>query len=219
MCNRNGVELDISINTVGGQFGPMLSGGEERKAVSSTAAVLAVIALALLAGAGFGLYLTKPSTTSTTTEVMTHTTTEVMTHTEVVNSTEVMTQTTAKAAISFIPAPNVMMAEGIHSAYLIVTPIGAGNWSVEIHAQGLEPTVGTGNVYIVEAQQKSGTMASAPITSQSPMASEFGVAKDGIGQYFTTLNLDPTGQFKSIQIVFLGGMVMSNATVIATATL
>lgn len=189
----------------------MLPGGEQRKAVSTTAAVLAVIVLLILAGAGFGLYLTKPSATSTTTEVMTHT--------EVMNTTEVMTHTTAMAAISFIPAPNVIMAEGIHSAYLIVTPIGAGNWSVEIHAQGLEPTVGTGNVYIVEAQQKSGTMASAPITSQSPMASEFGVAKDGIGQYFTTLNLDPTGQFESIQIVFLGGMVMSNATVVATATL
>jgi len=43
------------------------------------------------------------------------------------------------------------------------------------------------------------------------------VGRDGIGQYFTTLNQDPRATFESVLVVFLGGMEMSNATVIATA--
>ncbi len=183
----------------------MLAMGGQRRAVSPAVLTSVVIALVILAGAGFGLYLTKPTVTSTTTEVMTH--------------TEVMTETTPKPAIPFLPAPNVMMAEGIHNAYLIIAPVGSGHWSVEIHGEGLESTGGTNNIYIVEAQQKSGTMASMPMVAQNTTASEFGVGIDGIGQYFIILNLDPTVNFKSVQLVFLGGMEMSNATAIATATL
>ncbi|MDE1852287.1 MAG: hypothetical protein KGI38_00920 [Thaumarchaeota archaeon] len=158
----------------------------------------AVIALIVIAAAGFGLYVTKPSVTAT--------------------STEVMTAMEASPAMAFIPAPNVMMAEGIRNGYLVVAPLGNGNYSVEIHAEGLEPTTGTGNIYIVEGQQKSGTMASGPIIAQSAHASEFEVGSDGIGQYFVILTANPATSFESVQLVFLGGMSMGNATVIATAT-
>ena len=154
----------------------------QRKGVSNAPWITSVIVLLILAGAGFGLYLTKPS------------------------------------AVSFTPKANVMAAEGIHNAYLIVVPVGGGNWAIEIHAQGLKPTAGTGNIYLVEAQQKSGAMGTAPIHAQNATESEFSVGRDGIGQYFTTLNQDPRATFESVLVVFLGGMQMSNATVIATAT-
>ena len=176
----------------------------QRKGVSNAPWITSVIVLLILAGAGFGLYLTKPSAVSNTTEVMTH--------------TEVMTETRLGSAVSFTPKANVMAAEGIHNAYLIVVPVGGGNWAIEIHAEGLKPTAGTGNIYLVEAQQKSGAMGTAPIHAQNATESEFSVGRDGIGQYFTTLNQDPRATFESVLVVFLGGMQMSNATVIATAT-
>ena len=188
----------------------MLRLGAERKGVSNAPWITSVIVLLILAGGGFGLYLTKPSAASNTTEVMTHT--EVTTH------TEVMTETRMGSAIPFTPKASVMMAEGIHNAYLIVVPVGGGNWAIEIHAEGLKPTAGTGNIYLIEAQQKGGAMGIAPIHAQNATASEFSVGRDGIGQYFTTLNQDPQATFESVLVVFLGGMQMSNATVIATAT-
>jgi len=168
------------------------------KMVSNAPWIVSIILLLIVTGAGFGLYLTKPSAVS--------------------NATEVMTETTPESAKLFTPKANVMMAEGIHSGYLIVVPVGGGNWAIGIHAEGLEPTVGTGNIYLVEAQQKSGAMGIAPINAQNATASEFSVGSGGIGQYFTTLNQGPRATFESVQVVFLGGMEMSNATVIATAT-
>jgi hypothetical protein len=186
-------------------------GRRERKGVTSAVLTTIVIALVVVAAAGFGLYATKPTATVTATEVMTHT---VM-----VNETEVMSETTAPLAIPFVPQPNLMMAEGIHNAYLFVAPAAGGKWVIQIHAEGLEPTVGTGNVYLVETQEKTGAMAMGPIAMQNATSSEFSVGSDGVGQYFTTLSQNPAGAYEGVEIVLLGGMEMSNATVIATATL
>lgn len=173
-----------------------------------------VIALIILAGAGFGLYATKQPATVTTTEVMISSV--MATTTEVMTTPEAIMEPTP--AVAFIPASNVMMAEGIHDAYLIVAPLGNGSYSVEIHAEGLEPTVGTGNIYIVEGQLKAGMMDSTSMIAQSAQASEFNVGSDGVGQYFTVIRMDPANSFDNLQLVFLGGMSTGNATAVATAT-
>ena len=60
-----------------------------------------------------------------------------------------------------------------------------------------------------------------PISSQSmhtntTSASEFQADKNGTGNFFILLDSNPMTTFENVELLFLPGMVMQNATVVAT---
>ena len=89
---------------------------------------------------------------------------------------------------------------------------------MSVHAEGLESTMGTGNVYNVEAASASGGMSVSPI-GRNATSSEFETTSGGVGNFFILLGQNPYSAFENIQIVFLPGMQMGNGTVVATASL
>ena len=160
------------------------------------------IVLLIIAGIGFSLYLTSASTTHTTTENMTET------------MTTGMTETMAGNAIQFTPSTGQM----IHTGWLLIQSTGSGDYAVAVHAEGLESTQTMGSVYIIEAEQSAGNMSVSPI-GPNATASEFETDSSGVGNYFIVLMQNPFTSFENIQLVYLPGMEMANATVVATASL
>ena len=191
-----------------------------RAGISNSIFVVSVIVLLIVAVIGFALYLSKPageSMTQTTTENMTETTTEIMSQTtaEQMTSTAATTsQSVGSTAVSF----NASAGQMIHTAWLVVAPTGGGHYALSVHAEGLDTTQATDNVYIVEGVQSSGSMESVPI-GPNETASEFSVTSNGVGNFFILLNQNPFSTYDDIQIVLLPGMQMTNATVVATASL
>jgi hypothetical protein len=106
-----------------------------------------------------------------------------------------------------------------HNGWLLVAPAGMDQYALSVHAEGLESTQGMGDVYIVEGAQSSGSMASVPIGGQNATLSEFEVGPNGVGNFFIILDQNPFSSYESVSIVFLPGMQMANATVVATASL
>ena len=180
---------------------------KSRSGVSNTVFAGTTIVLLILAGLGFSLYFTNSPAVHTTTVNMT----ETMTNT----STSVMTETSnGTSAIAFTPAKGQM----IHTAWLLIEPSGMGHYALAIHAEGLESTQSMGSDYIVEGAQSSGSMAVVPI-GPNATASEFETTSGGVGNFFIILGQNPYTSFENIQIVYLPGMQMTNATVVATASL
>jgi len=173
-----------------------------RRGVSNVVFAGTSIVLLIVAGIGFSLYLTSASTTHTTTQNMTETTTTGM------------TETMAGNAIQFTPATGQMM----HTGWLLIQSAGTGEYAVSVHAEGLESTQAMGSVYIIETEQSSGNMAVNPI-GPNATASEFETDAAGVGNFFVVLMQNPFTSFENIQIVYLPGMEMANATVVATASL
>ena len=186
-----------------------------RGGVSNAVFAGTTVVLLIIAAIGYRLYLTSAGSGHTSTELMTETmgqtSTEVMTETMVQTST---VSSTPMEAVQFAPAVGQM----VHSAWLLIQPTGSGEYALYVYAQGLESTQGTGNVYIVEGAQSSGAMSVIPV-GPNATASEFETTAGGVGSYFVVLMQDPYTTFENIQIVYLPGMQMSNATVVATATL
>jgi|SRR5271157_5701389 len=168
------------------------------RGVSNTVYAGTSIVLLIVAGIGFSLYLTSASATHTTTENMTETSTTGMT----------------ENAIQFTPVTGQM----VHTAWLLIQPAGSGDYAIAIHAEGLENTQTTGSDYIIEAQESSGSMSVVPI-GPNATASEFETSSQGVGNFFVVLMQNPFTSFENIQLVYLPGMEMANATVVATATL
>ena len=102
----------------------------------------------------------------------------------------------------------------IHSGWVVIASVGGGDYAVSLHADGLEPPSGGG--YIVEAVQSSGSMNTVPIGANAT-ASEFDAGTDGSGNYWTVLMQNPSTSFESIELVYLPGMSMSQAVVVASA--
>ena len=173
-----------------------------RPGVSNPVFAGTAIVLLLIAALGFSLYLTASSATHTTTENMTET------------MTTGATQTMANEAFQFTPASGQMM----HGGWLLIEGAGSGDFVLAVHADGLESTQQMGSVYIVEAEQSSGSMAVVPI-GPNATASEFETTAAGVGNFFIELMQNPATSFENIQIVYLPGMEMTNATVVATAQL
>ncbi len=185
----------------------------KRNGVSTTAFATSVIVLVVVAAAGFGLYATKPQFTNT----VTSTTTEkiIQPGTMIETMTRTANFTVTEEAIPFTPEKGQI----IGNAWLLIEPPGThGQFALSIYVPGLETTTGTGNVYIVEGEQMSGPKASVPVTGNAT-TSEFEVGSDGVGQFFVLLNRNPFTTFDNIQIFYLPGMRMSNATLVATASL
>ncbi len=73
--------------------------------------------------------------------------------------------------------------------------------------------------YIVEAAQSRGQMATVPIAGTNATLSEFEADSFGYGQFFTVLMESLSSLYEGVSVVYLPGMEMTNATVVATATL
>lgn len=121
---------------------------------------------------------------------------------------------TGPEAIEFTPAAGQM----IHSGWLLIEPTGIGEYAVSIHAEGLEVTQTMGSDYMVEGAESSGSMALVPI-GPNATASEFETCSAGVGNFFLLLGQNPSTTIENIQVVYLPGMSMTSAIVVATADL
>jgi len=169
-----------------------------RRGVSNTIFGITVVVLLAVAAGGFVLYGTRSAiqgTTSTASDTMSHSS----------------AGTGASHAVAFNPAHGQMFGIG----WLIVAPLGNGSYAVTLYATGLEPSA-MGD-YIVEAAQNTGQMAMVPIAGTNATLSEFVADSHGNGQFFVVLHQAPTSIYESVSIVYLPGMEMQNAVVVATA--
>jgi hypothetical protein len=121
-------------------------------------------------------------------------------------------QMNATRAIALQPKSGQM----IHSGWVILASVGSGDYAVTLHANGLEPPASGG--YIVEGVQRTASMNVVPIGANAS-ASEFDAGTDGTGIFWTVLMQNPSTSFESVELVYLPGMNMTAATVVATASL
>lgn len=183
----------------------MLLSNRRRRAVSTAVFGVTVVVLLAVAASGFVLYGTR----STMEETMTVTASETMS----LSSSSAAMNETATPAVAFVPAHGQMFGSG----WLIVAPLGNGSYAVTLHATGLE-SAEMGD-YIVEGAQNSGQMAMVPIAGTNDALSEFTADSHGNGQFFVVLQQEPSSIYESVSVVYLPGMEMTNAAVVATASL
>lgn len=176
------------------------SAGRMRPGVGMGVYAVTVAVLLAVAASGFVLYGTRPQAEATTT----------VTSTE---SASAGSSAMSASAVRFVPAHGQMFGDG----WLIVAPLGSGDYSMTVHATGLEP--GAMGTYIVEATQSSAQMAVVPVAGSNATLSEFMADAGGNGDFFTILMSNPSSDYESVSIVYLPGMMMDNATVVATASL
>lgn len=181
----------------------------KRHAVGTPVFAVTVLLLLVLAASGFLLYATKPITQGATTVTMSQTMSESMS----ASSTSGAMAETAAPAIAFVASSGQMFGQG----WLIVAPLENGSYAIAVHATGLEPA--SMGDYIVEAAQNSGQMATVPIAGANDTQSEFTADASGVGQFFAVLHEEPSSVFESVSIVYLPGMEMQDAAVVATASL
>ncbi|MHB8567226.1 MAG: hypothetical protein ACYC7D_12660 [Nitrososphaerales archaeon] len=187
-----------------------------KKAVSNTILSAAVIILIVAAASGFGLYATTASKTTTSLNTVTVTTTNVRTE---MMTAGMMNHTTSEpmSNITYAYQFNGSSGSMISSAWLLDVPVGMHEYAVSVHAEGLEPN----ETYILEGDLASGSMAVVPISTQSmnmntTSASEFQTNGNGTGNYWIVLGSCPSTTFESIQLLYLPGMEMQNASTVAT---
>jgi hypothetical protein len=104
----------------------------------------------------------------------------------------------------------------IHDAWLFVAPVGQGDYAIIVRATGLD--MSSDGAFIVEGVSKTGSMDTLPISGNAT-TSEFHSDGMGDGVYFTILMANPHTTFESIKLLFLPGMSMTNAELLATANL
>lgn len=121
-------------------------------------------------------------------------------------------ETNGTRALSLQPKAGQM----IHSGWVIIASVGSGDYVVTLHADGLEPPSSGG--YIVEGVQRTTAMNVVPIGANAT-ASEFDATTNGSGSYWTVLMGNPSTSFEAIDLVYLPGMSMTQATVVASAQL
>jgi hypothetical protein len=115
-------------------------------------------------------------------------------------------------ALSLTPKSGQM----IHTGWVVLASVGGGDYVISLHADGLEPPSSGG--YIVEGVQRTTAMNVVPIAGNAT-ASEFDAGADGAGSYWTVIMQNPTRSFEAIDLVYLPGMNMAQATVVASTQL
>lgn len=183
---------------------------KRRSGVTNTLFAVTVVVLVVVAVVGYGLYAANASKQS---QMEQNTGTSDSAMTETLTSTETMNQT---YAYPLTPQSGAM----VDNAWLLVVPLGMHQYAVSVHAEGLE----TNGTYILEGTMASGNMQTVPISTESmtmndTAASEFQSNSNGTGLYWIILSSDPMTTFESIQLYFIQGGMMENASLIATADL
>lgn len=103
-----------------------------------------------------------------------------------------------------------------HQGWVFVSSIGGGDYAISVHAEGLESSPGSD--YIIEGVTRGSTMQMVPISGNAT-TSEFEASSNGVGSYWTVIMQNPSSSYEAIDLVYLPGMSMSNATLVASAQL
>ncbi len=114
--------------------------------------------------------------------------------------------------LPLIPNPGAT----IHAGWLVIGPAGSGHYAIGVHAEGLNPPSSGG--YIVEGTNRTTAKNMAPIAGNAT-ASEFDAGTDGVGNYWTVVMENPITTFASIELLYLPGMNMTQATLVASVSL
>lgn len=172
------------------------------KAISNVIFVASVAVLIMLSATGFGLYGLSSSLTHSN-DVMSTVTTAVV------------IENASQSVYMFTATSGSMVS----NAWLINAPLSMNEHAVSIKAEGLEPS----SEYIVEATLNSGSMQTVPISTESmtmntTSASDFLSDANGTGLFWIVLAANPAITFEQVEIVYLPGMSMQNATTVATVS-
>ena len=162
--------------------------------------VAVVVGLLVGFGAGYAVYQGQVSSLQTSLNQANGS--NSMLHAELQNKTITM-------------ALNPQAGQMIHSGWVLISPIGSGDYAVSLHADGLEPPSSGG--YIVEGVTRQG-MNMVPLAGQAA-ASEFDAGTDGSGNFWTTLMQNPSSTYEGIDLLYLPGMDMTHATLVASIQL
>ncbi len=167
---------------------------------------LIIIGVLLVAsGLGVGMYASKPGAAHTVTSTVLQNQITVTTR---VGFTEQMN------ALPFSPQPY----QHIRNAWLLFAPTGDGKYAVSVHAEGLLPTNGANDYYLVEGIRADSSIQVGPL-GPNPTSSEFMADGIGVGTFFIILDQNPKDVYLSIVIARVTNGSISNATIIATAAL
>lgn len=104
----------------------------------------------------------------------------------------------------------------IHSGWVFISPVGSGDYAVSLHVEGLEPSA-MGS-YIVEGVVRGSTMNMVPLGANAT-ASEFEAGANGMGSYWASLMENPSSTYEGIDLLYLPGMNMTQATLVASVQL
>ena len=161
------------------------------------------LVIGLLIGIGATYIVTANQVTSLQTSLASANESNMMLHNEMQNGT-------LGSALQAQPG------QMFHSGWVFISSLGGGDYAVSIHAEGLEgPQAGN---YIVEGVTRGATMQMVPISGNAT-ASEFDASASGVGNYWTVLMQNPSSSFESIDPVYLPGMSMTNAALVASVQL
>ena len=116
-------------------------------------------------------------------------------------------------AIPFEPEPGLMF----HDGWLLITQRGDGKFTVVIRSEGFDKT-GPEDAYLIEGVTRTEPMQMVPIGTTLD-ASVFHADQNGHGFYWIVLDKDPRVTFDKILILYLPGMSMERAALVATAKL
>jgi hypothetical protein len=193
----------------------LIHANKTRSGVSNIIFAASVVVLIIIAGSGFGLYATSISHSSTT-STTSSSSTEMMTGSSTTAMSTSNSDSNCTCAYEFTPESGAM----ISNAWVVLASLGMNQYAVSIHAEGLERN----GTYFVEGALSSGSMAVVGISSESmnmntTSASEFQADTNGTGTFWIVLNNNPSSTFESLELTYLPGMSMQNATVVATTSL
>ncbi len=104
----------------------------------------------------------------------------------------------------------------IHDAWLLVSSLGNGKYVIAVHAEGLDHPSAQG-AYLVEGVTRT-AIQMLPV-GVNASASEFEAGTNGIGEYSVIVNVNPNTTFEKVELLFLPGMSMEQAVLVATATI
>ncbi len=169
---------------------------------SSRTTLVAVVIVSILVGVGGGYFYQSTQVTSLQNQLKSVNESNAMLHAEVQNST---------SALPFVLQPG----QTIKGGWLVIIPTGTGHYALSVRATGLKPP--SSGAYIVEGVAKQATNM-VPITVNAT-ASEFDADNSGVGNYWIELTQNPSTSFKAIDLLYLPGMQMTNAVLVATVQL
>jgi hypothetical protein len=174
--------------------------------VASRTILLAVaLVIGLLVGFGASYAYSQSQITSLQNSLTQANESVSMLHSEVANTTR-----------GFQLSPHSGAGQMFHTGWVVIAPVGSGEYAIAIHAEGLEPPSAGG--YIVEGAQRTTATNVVPIGANAT-ASEFDAGADGIGNYWTVIMQNPITTYESVELLYLPGMNMTQATLVASVSL
>ncbi len=101
-----------------------------------------------------------------------------------------------------------------HDLWLIIAPLKGGKYAVTIRGEGLDQK---GGIYLVEGIQRADKKM-VPL-APSMQGSEFAADEKFNGLYWVVLDKDPRATFEKLVLLFLPGMQMEKAILVASVVI